>query len=474
MHEQPDSMRVTYIQMRFARDALMYEYLPTLSRLRKVSLPVVYENLFTLLVGWSDSALAGRIFQENRYLASVTVGSQLFLLITAVAGLISVGAGGMTSRRYGAGQLGRAGDVLSQALLLSLMFGCVLSALVVFGADSLVRLIRLSDEARPLAAEYTRIVSLSIPMILVQHACCACLRSCGQTWAAFRISLTAYLVTIGVSWGLALSLKPFLAPEQLWLCIPIGTAVGYTAAAGLALVWVVRGVGDLQVPLRLPVPDSRRFRQILSAGVPGGSIWVIINFGALWHLSIVAGLGDASVAAHGVILRLEMLCWVVARALSAAAASLGGQALGADRPDLATGYGWLAAKVGMALMSVLGVFLWLASGWLVGFFIPDVHSEAYRLAMEMMPLIAIEQPALALTLILTTAMVNGASDTAWPLGYTAIGALVIRVSLAYLLTSQWVGLSLLGAWLAIVADYYFRGIVATLRFAYGNWQASRF
>src|SRR5262245_4884756 len=102
LNPPPESMRVDRDYLSRDPTALIHEERPSPRRLWRVALPVLCENVLTLAVAWSDTILAGRLFGHGEYLASVTVGSQIFFTITALAGLISVGAGGMMSRRVGA------------------------------------------------------------------------------------------------------------------------------------------------------------------------------------------------------------------------------------------------------------------------------------------------------------------------------------------------------------------------------------
>jgi Na+-driven multidrug efflux pump len=47
----------------------------------------------------------------------------------------------------------------------------------------------------------------------------------------------------------------------------------------------------------------------------------------------------------------------------------------------------------------------------------------------------------------------------------------VRIPLAYLFTSEAVGLGLFGAWLAMFADLLVRGSFFLCRFAGGRWQS---
>jgi Na+-driven multidrug efflux pump len=87
-------------------------------------------------------------------------------------------------------------------------------------------------------------------------------------------------------------------------------------------------------------------------------------------------------------------------------------------------------------------------------------------------LVALAMPALAASMILIWAL-RGAGDVRVPVLINWFGFFAVRIPLAYLLTSERVGLGLFGAWLAMIADIQVRGLLILLRFAGGRWQAVR-
>ena len=54
--------------------------------------------------------------------------------------------------------------------------------------------------------------------------------------------------------------------------------------------------------------------------------------------------------------------------------------------------------------------------------------------------------------------------------FTLFGFLAVRIPLAYLLTVTF-EMGLFGAWLAMLADLWLRGLLFVLRFAGGKWKA---
>jgi Na+-driven multidrug efflux pump len=99
-------------------------------------------------------------------------------------------------------------------------------------------------------------------------------------------------------------------------------------------------------------------------------------------------------------------------------------------------------------------------------------------------IVAISQPSLALSMVLSGAL-RGAGDTRWPLAFTFIGFLVVRIPLAYVLAWSEIplpafgvivrgfGLGVIGAWYAMVADVILRSLLVLTRFLHGGWKRVR-
>ena len=112
------------------------------------------------------------------------------------------------------------------------------------------------------------------------------------------------------------------------------------------------------------------------------------------------------------------------------------------------------------------------------------HEEHLRPVIEtgvpVLRMIAFAMPALASQIIFTAAL-RGAGDTRVPVLISWLGFLGIRIPLAYLLTRPAVDLGplgvvpgydmgLFGAWVAMCADIWVRGLFFALRFAGGKWK----
>jgi Na+-driven multidrug efflux pump len=81
---------------------------------------------------------------------------------------------------------------------------------------------------------------------------------------------------------------------------------------------------------------------------------------------------------------------------------------------------------------------------------------------------AIAQPAQATSMVMAGAL-RGAGDTVWAMVNTGVGIWCVRLPLAWIL-AQYTPLGLVGAWLAMTADLWLRGLLMLHRFNTGNWK----
>jgi Na+-driven multidrug efflux pump len=135
-------------------------------------------------------------------------------------------------------------------------------------------------------------------------------------------------------------------------------------------------------------------------------------------------------------------------------------------------------------MSLMGLIFYLLAPQMFAIFCPEPgDAPIIALGVPALQLVAFAMPALASTIIFTYAL-RGAGDTRVPVLFTWIGFFVVRIPLAYFLTAAEVslgplgivpglGLGLMGAWWAMLADIVVRGAFFWWRFALGAWQRQK-
>ncbi|MCL4191437.1 MAG: MATE family efflux transporter [Thermoguttaceae bacterium] len=443
-----------------------------------MALPVLAEQLLAMLVGFSDTVIAGRYLEEP-HLAAMNLMAYLLWLAQGVFAVIAIGATAMVARFVGAGDRVSARRTVNQAFILGAALAAVATAAAGWAARDAVGLVNLEGASAALAVRYIYCILPALPLIMMEAVGIACLRGAGDMIAGLLIMVAVNTVNIVVSWSLVLGIGPL--PRLGWEGLAIGTSLGYCSGGLLAAGLLIRGRSGLHLNWRRMRPDLPFIRRLLWIGVPGGADMLSIIGCQLWFVALINQLGDLAAAAHGVAIRVESLAYLPGAAFQVAAATLAGQYLGARDHHRASRSVITALLVGGGLMMMAAMAFFFAAPQLAMLLVGGRQARIALAAAPLLQTIAVAMPALALNMILSGAL-RGAGDTRWPLAFTIVGFVGVRLPVAYWLCfdtlsipgtnwtlSGW-GLGIQGAWYAMVVDLAVRATLVLYRFWHGGWR----
>ena len=437
----------------------------TLRPLLRLVWPVLAEQVLVMLVGFSDTVLAGH-YLEPKHLAAMTVISYALWMLTNLFTFVSIGALAMTARFVGARDWLSANRVTNQAYVLGAMLAAAFTTCGLALAGHLATLLQLEGEPAELATHYLRFLMPMLPAIMAESIGIACLRGAGDMVTGLVTMILVNVVNVSVAWSLLLGAGPL--PQLGWDALPIGTACGHAMGGCIPLAMLVRGRAGLRLQWSLLRPDPQLMRRILRIGVPGGVDVMSIVICQFMFISIVDRLGTVAVAAHGVAIRLESLAYLPGYAFQVASATLCGQYLGARNYRQATRSVLTACATSGSMLLGAGLLLLFGSRQLVDLFLGPDQTDVAQLAPRLLQIVSFAMVPLALYQVFTGAL-RGAGDTRWPLAFTFIGFLGVRLPMAYLLAHAW-GWGVEGAWYAMVADVLLRCSLVSYRFLHGGWK----
>lgn len=431
----------------------------------RLALPVLGEQLLIMLVGFSETLLTGR-YLTSAHLAAIGQMAYVMWLLNNLYVAIDTGALAIVARRIGAGDRHGARHATNQAFVLGMVLAGAMTALGLTFVGPLVDLMGLDAQPSALATRYLRILLPALPAMMLLSIGNACLRGAGDTVPGLICMAVMNVVNLALSWSLVRGWGPL--PSLGWDGVAIGAAAGYSVGGLLMGLLLLAGRSGLHLRLRYMRPDRDLLRRILGIGLPATLDVMTIIGCQFWFKWIVNQLGSLAAAAHGVAITIESLGYLPGTAFQVAASTLAGQHLGAGDRRLARHSVLTACVAGCALMTAAGLVFFTASGPLARLFISSDQAAIATQTAALLRIVAVAMPALAIHMVLTGAL-RGSGDTRWPLVFSLVGMLAVRIPTAYLLTST-LGWGVAGAWYAMAADLYVRCILVTIRFAHGGWQ----
>jgi len=427
--------------------------------------PVLAEHALHILVGLTDTYLANHL-PAHKAEATAAVGTvgYIFWFIGLFAGAVGTGSTAIIAREIGARHRRRANSVCGQSMLFAAMLGVVLAVLLALAAGPIVTFTNLQGQAREFALDYLRMMSPSVPFLVLMFVANACLRGAGDTLTpaigfivvdVLNVFLTCSL-TYGL-WGL---------PRMGFNGIALGTVIAYTIGGVLQVTVLLVGRGGIKLHTHRLRPHWRDMKRITRIGVPAGVTdmvnW-IANFGLLKVVNRTAPLNVAS-AAHINAVRIESISYMTGFAIAVAVATMVGQSLGMRNPRRAQRVAYLAYAIGGGFMAFVGVMFILFAQYPAA--IVAGEEQVRDLTARCLQITGFCQAGFAAAIIFGGAL-RGAGDTLSVMLITMVSILTLRLGGVWLLGQYHAPLPTI--WVLLAADLFVRGALVYGRFAHGGW-----
>jgi len=331
-----------------------WRHAPTRRKVRALAAPMILSNLCEPLVALVDSAVVGHLPHAHQ-LAAVAVGGSLFTLLGWVFGFLRMGTTGFAAQACGRGDGAALRQVLLQSLLMAGGLALLLGVLAVPFGSLALELMRPSAALDALTREYFHIRLLGLPAVLAGYALIGWLLGTQNARAPLAMLLLTSLANvvldlwfvIGLDWGVAGAARASVIAE--WSGALLGLALARRTLR--------------RHPGRLPGAALRRWSNWRPLLTVNRDIFLrSLLLQLVFFLITVQGarLGDATVAANGLLLNGLLLTAHALDGLAHAVEALCGHAIGGrDRPTLqrvlaVAGLWSLLASLGFSLFFLLG------------------------------------------------------------------------------------------------------------------------
>jgi len=400
-------------------------------------------------------------------IAGVGVASMVAMLIMGANVGIVMGVRAMVARLVGARDTGGANHAATQALVIGIVYGVVMTAAGMALAKPVLELFGLEPLVVREGAIYMRIMFAGMLGFSLRITADSIMQASGDTITPMKITI--------VTRSIHLLLAPFMI-FGWWIFPRLGVAGAATAnvtAHSLAMViglWVLfTGRSRLRLTLSNFHTDPSIIWRMVKIGIPACIMSIQRSLGYLVLAWLMAPFGTLAVAAHSIAQRIDTLLFLPTWALGTGAGVLVGQNLGAQQPQRAERSTWLATGfVAIVMLVASAVFLLQAEG-IVGIFSAEsglvgIGSDFLRIAVAgylLMGLVVVFQQA-----------ISGAGDTFPAMLISLLMVWVIQLPLAFFLPR--IGnLGVYGVRWALVIGIVIGAVTYAIYFRMGRWKRKR-
>jgi MATE family multidrug resistance protein len=434
-------------------------------RVLTLALPAVAEQLLVMMISLVDFYIVGHLGAAA--VGGVGMGGQLQFLTGSFLSAVGVGSTALVARHVGAEEPEQARRTAQQSLVLAVAIGLLMALTCATYAHNIIAWFGGDADMIEQGTLYLRTIAPSFMLYSVLLVGNACLRGAGDTRTPFLVMIAVNIVNIGVAWSLTQGVAGL--PKLGVVGSGLGAASGQTIGGLIVFALLVRGRTGLRVELDKLRLEWDRIRRILNIGLPAGAEQILFQLAMMTLTTVLTQFGTAAYAAHNVAWRIAQISFLPGFGFAVSASTLVGQELGARRPQLARESGMVSFRGALVVMTLMGVIMFVFDRALIQIFIDDPAVLAAGVPVVRMA--ALIQPLMAASFVFSGGL-RGAGDTRTPLAITVFSVWGLRMVITYLL-GPIAGLGLIGAWIAIVADFGFRAFMFWRRFRSGKWQNIR-
>lgn len=342
----------------------------------RLAFPISVALSLTITMALVDLAMVGQL--GNHAIAALGLAVFTNTLLLAVVAGIAPAVQGIVARRIGQGSTEPRCLPLNGGLLIAVVVGLPLTIVCYSFSPAYFSVISSDPQVTGIGVPYLRILSLAVIAVGMNNAF-------RGHWAARERTNTYMLVVLTMQ-----CLNAFLDYTLIFghFGAPALGATGAAIATATSLyVGVLINLTMTSVRFRKDGflrarPAKSLMVQIGKLGIPVALQELFFAIGFIVFLWLVGQVGTAELAAANVLSRLSMLLVLPAAALGMASATLVSKAVGQGDLAAASRWGWDSAKLGVVVITLMGLPLLLFPEAFLSIFL----TNAATVSMAVIPL----------------------------------------------------------------------------------------
>lgn len=441
----------------------------------RLSVPIILAEISSTVMSYVDSAMVGSLGAAAT--ASVGLVASSTWLFNGMGMCMVTGFSIQIAQLIGAGRLRQVQSVMRQAMMVAVGVGLLFAALAVGISGVLPVWLGGEPDVCAGSSRYFFIYGCGLPVVLLRQAGGSMLQCSGdmRTPIALNILMCCMNVVFNSLFIFPTRTVTLLGADLTFFGAGIGVA---GAALGTVVSEIVTTILMMYfVCLRSPVLrlekgipwrlERKCMTTTIRLAIPIALERVTTSLAQIAGTRIVAPLGTTAVAANALAVTAEGFCYMPGYGMAAAATTLVGQSIGAERRDQAKRFAWLSVGLGVSVMTGTGVLMYIAAPWIFSMLTPD--GAVQTLGAAVLRIEAFAEPLFAASIVAAGAL-RGAGDTLIP-SIIELGSMWgVRITLALLLVGP---LGLHGVWIAMCVELCVRGLLFLLRMLRGRWLEMR-
>lgn len=430
----------------------------------KLGVPLIASNVAQFAIHMTDTIMLG--WYDVTALAASTVASTLFFMTFIVGAGFAYAVTPLVAAAAEVDDDVQVRRVTRMGVWLSVIYG-ILVMIPFFWAEDILLFIGQAPNVAALGHDYLLIALWGMIPALIVMTLKSYLAALEHT--AIILWGTVGAAVLNALMNYALIFGNFGAPELGIRGAAIASVVMQCVTVGILLVYGLRRLPQYKLLQNMFKPDNEIMKRVFMLGWPIG-ITSLAEGGLFSASAIMMGwIGELELAAHGIVIQLASLTFMVHIGLSQVATIRAGRAFSrGDVVSLRRG-GLIAFGISTGFAFATVVIFIAVPTLLIGAFLGAdelARDQVIAVGIGLLAMAALFQVVDALQ-VMALGMLRGVQDTTVPMVMAAISYWVIGMPVSYALAFQ-LGFGPIGIWVGLVVGLAVACVLLNWRFWSGS------
>nr|WP_209124764.1 MATE family efflux transporter [Alkalihalobacillus sp. BA299] len=431
-----------------------------------ITWPIFIEIMLHMIMGNADTLMLSQY--SDVAVAAVGVSNQLLAVIIVMFGFIATGTSILVAQHLGAGEDENANRFAVVSLFANVIFGLILSLILVFFSETLLRMMNLPPELMDNGVTYLQIVGgFSFIQALIMTIG-AILRSHGFTKDAMYVTIGMNIFNIIGNYLFIFGAFSF--PELGVTGVAYVTVVSRTIGVIVLLFLLYKRVNGI-----LPFTFLRSFpkyeiKALLKIGIPSAGEHLAYNTSQVVIVYFIAMIGTEAITTKVYTQNIMMFILLFSVAIGQGTQILVGHQVGANKMEVAYLRCIRSLKIALSVSTGMAIIFYLLSDLIFSIF--TSNEDIIKVGSLLLLLTIILEPGRAFNLVVINSL-RAAGDVKFPVYMGILSMWGVAVTVSYTI-GIYFGMGLIGIWIAFILDEWLRGLLMLWRWRGRKWQQMSF
>lgn len=433
--------------------------------------PTMLEQLMQTAVQYIDTAMVGSLGTQAT--AAVGATTTVNWLIGSSISALSIGFLAFIAKACGAGDKGASKKAAAQAVLTVLVVGIFFTIATLSLSNVIPVWMQVDKSIQALAGTYFFVLYLPMLPRTASIIFGTVLRAAGDTKTPMKAGIVMNIINVVLNFLLIYPTRE-ISVLGIQMIMP-GAGLGVIgAAAASAIAFAVGGIIITIVLWKHPMvspggeslkPDKNILKPCMKVALPNMLQRFGTSLGYVAFASMINSLGEVSTAAHTIANTVESLFYIPGYGMQTAAATLAGNAYGANDNRRMKSLSRMFIPIEIVLMIISGSLLFIGAPWLMSIF--SKSDEVIHLGATVLRMVAVSEPFYGFSIIVEGFMM-GVGKTKAPFVYNIIGMWGVRIVGTFICT-QLLSMGLISSWACMIAHNLLLFVMFLVTYIKGSW-----